>query len=119
MIAENFRAYFEAFTGSASWEDLEPHFERVFHDDLSVKTANGELDREGWKESVKLLLAAGTTVKIDSIRFDGQSLFYSAVITKADGTVMKPMSKAAVQDGKLVRVEPINKLEYTIIAGSN
>ena len=61
MIVENFRAYFEAFTGSASWEGLEHHFERVLHDDLTVKTANGELDREGWKESVKMLLNAGAT----------------------------------------------------------
>ena len=67
MIVEFFRAYFEAFTGSASWEGLEHHFERVLHDDLTVKTANGELDRqvcqiacESWFNPIEYTLIAGS-----------------------------------------------------------
>lgn len=119
MIEQAFRAYFDAFTGSASWEELEPHFEAVFHDDLVVKTANGELDRAGWKSAVQALLASGAKGKVDSLRRDGDKIIYAATLTKADGTEMRPLSKGTIQDGKVIRVEPMNPIEYTNISGSS
>ena len=119
MIDKHFRNYFAAFTGSATWDDLKPHFDLVFHEDLIVKTANGEIDRDGWEMAVKGLLASGSKGKIDSIRFDGETLFYAGTISLDDGSTMRPLSKGTVKDGKLILVEPMNPMEYTSIAGSN
>ena len=115
MIEETFRTYFEAFTGDASWDDIAPHFEKLFHDDLIVVTPNGEVDKAGWAQAVKSLLDAGVRVSVGSMRENGNTIYYSATIAKNDGTSMKPGSKGYVRDGKLVRVEPMLPTAYAKI----
>jgi len=118
MIVDKFRDYFSAFNGTATWEDLEPLFENLFHNDLTVKVASGEIDRNGWVLAVKKLLADGAVAKVNSIRLDGDQLIYSGEIKTADGSVMRPFSKGTVKDDKLIRVRPLNPIEYTSIAGT-
>ncbi len=118
MIEHRLRAYFSAFNGTRTWEELEPQFNDIFHDDLTVVTASGEIDRNGWIGAVKKLLEDGVVAKIDSIRWTGDAYFYSATLTRRDGSVMQPISKCYVKDNKVVRVVPMNAIEYTNIAGT-
>ena len=50
---EKFSTYLAAFDGTSEWADIEPLFDDLFHQDLVVTTADGEMNREQWAGMAK------------------------------------------------------------------
>ena len=110
---EKLRQYFEAF-GSADWNTVGPLFEDVFHDDLVIVTADGELGKDEWRTDVQRAVAAGTKISdIEMHRDTDDTFHYSATITEGDGKVIKISSTGTIKDGKLARVQPLDPAAYS------
>ncbi len=120
-ITDDFKAYFATADGTATWDSMKPHFDWVFHDDLVVVTADGEIDRARWAAAVQKMLAAGDKISDADVHThtDG-AIHYTGTLTEGDGTVIKIDSTARIKDGKIVRIEPLDPATYSkMIADAN
>ena len=106
---DKLRTYFDAMNGTSDWSSVKPLFDDLFHDDLVVVTANGELDRDAWGNAVQGMLAAGTKVSdLTMHSHDDGTIHYYTTITETNGTVIKVSSTATLKDGKIVHVQPFD-----------
>jgi hypothetical protein len=111
---EKFEAYLGAFDGSPGWAEVEPLFDDAFHPDLVVVTADGELDKDQWKAMAEGLAERGAVVSDFEVKSeDAGSAYYKVTISVEGEEPMHLTAKAALEDGRLLRVEPVDPAAYS------
>ena len=111
---EKFEKYLGAFDGSRGWDEIEPLFDDLFHPDVVVVTADGELGKEEWKAMAKRLAdrnAVASDLEITSE--DAESAFYKVTISVEGDEPMHLTARGTFEDGRLLRVEPVDPGAYS------
>lgn len=117
MNIQALQAYLEAINGHTTWSELEPLFDQAIHKDIVLVSAQGDLNFEQWKQAVRGLLRKGA--KSSDFRYfspDANTAFYRVTLTLRDGSVLRPVSKGWFEDGKLIRIEPVDSSVYEKIS---
>jgi len=111
---EKFEKYLAAFDGTNEWAAIWPLFDDLFHSELVVVTADGEMDKEQWASMAKGLAERRATVSgFEVTGEDGGSLYYRLTINVGDDEPLQMQAKGTVKDGQLVRVEPVDPEAYS------
>ena len=111
---EKFEKYLAAFDGAADWSQIEPLFDDLFHPDLLVLTADGEMDRTQWAEMAKGLADRGATVSGFEVTDEADdTILYRLTIHVGDDDPMHLQARGTVVRGQLARVEPMDPDAYS------
>ena len=111
---EKFERYLAAIDGTARWDDVEGLFEDLFHPDLVVVTADGEMNRDQWAEMTRGLLARNARVTdIEITAGEDDTIHYQLTIDVGDDDPLQMRATGTIRDGRLARVEPLNPDAYS------
>lgn len=83
-----------------------------------IVTADGELDKQQWAETVKGLTSRGAIAsEYEVAGKEDDTFLYKVTIAVGDHEPLHLTSKATVKDGQIIRVEPSDPAEFTTLAG--
>ena len=109
-------AYFAAFDGQRSWEDIEPVVEATYHDDLRVEEGGKTFDRAEFKAKIQKFVQEGGSMEISKLKQQPLGIHYSLTFHKPGSKAETTKSFGSFQDGKLVRVQRDNvRKAHTIL----
>ena len=107
-------AYFAAFDGTRTWDDIEPVVDATFHPDLIVKEGKESYDLAAFKAKLQAFVLAGGSMEILKLKQQPLGIHYHLTFHKpsvgGDDHKSKDMnfttkSFGTFQDGKLIRVQ--------------
>lgn len=112
---EKFAKYLAAVDGSNTWAVVGPLFDAAFHPDAVIVTSDGEFDKEQWADMAKGLVDKGAVASGFKVTGqEGDSYYYDVTVT-VDDEAMHMTAKGTLEDGRLVRVEPVDPELYTAL----
>lgn len=90
-----------------SWENLEPYFESLYHNDFTLSNGTQELNREEAKNAIIAMVSKNTIIEdFKILKTEGEdTIHYTAAITPRGQSTMHPTSKGIIKDGKMWRIE--------------
>lgn len=111
---ERFETYLEAFDGTRGWAEIRPLFDDAFHPDAVFVTADGEMNKEQWAEMAKGLADRGAVASDFEITGgEGDTIYYKVTITAGDDEPLHLAATGTLEDGRLIRVEPMDPAAYS------
>jgi hypothetical protein len=112
---EKFAKYLATVDGTKTWAEVGPAFDEAFHPDAVIVTADAEFDKEQWADMAKGLVEKGAVAADFRVTGqEGNSYYYEVTVTVAD-EAMHMIAKGTLEDGRLVRVEPVDPDLYTAL----
>jgi len=105
--------YFAKFDGKVTWNEVAPAAERLYHPEMVVTTAKGEMKREDFKEAVKTTIENGLSIETLKMEKVTNGIRYDIIFHKPDGTSEHAKTLGEFKDGQLYRVKPDTPAVYT------
>lgn len=109
--------YFAQFDGNTSWEEALPAADALYHPDMVITTAKGDLKRDEFKAGVQQYVKSGGSIEMLKLEKVPNGIRYELVFHKPDGTTEKACTLGTFRDGKLFRVTPDVPKVYSSVLG--
>lgn len=111
---QKFENYLAAFDGSAVWDEVFPLFDDLFHPDLTVVTADGQMNKDEWGEIAKGLTDRGAVVSgFEITGEEDEAIVYQLTIEVGDDEPIQMQARGTIRDGQLVHVAPMDPDAYS------
>lgn len=107
--------YFCLFEGGDKndFSKIKPVAEKLAHEDFTVETGKGVMDRAKWLDFIKNFANGGGRVDLLGVEVVAKNtIVYKVRLTFPDGDVNEFESKGTFKDGKLFHVEPNEPEKY-------
>ena len=113
--AEKLDAYFKLYDGKHTFDDIHEQVEALFHPEMTVKTADGNVDVETFMKGIKSFADGGGKADVQVDNVDDTHAKYKGRLIYGDGHEAHIDTMGTFRDGRLFHVEPRDPAVYSDI----
>ena len=110
--------YFCLLCEDSKWDaNAEKIFDDLFHPEVVIVGNQKKFNFDEWKAWYKQSIQDGLVLDMEKVvRTSSDSIVYTLLVHKHDGTVLSHTAKGIFQDGKLIKTEPADPAIYDIMS---